>query len=319
MTALTEPGPRFPQGWFASNTFDAGDFDLDGLVAAKTSSGLSVSVVLPARNEAETIGAILEAINTVSGSLVDEIVVMDAGSDDGTADIAARAGARVHMDHRVMPEFGPALGKGDALWRSLAVTSGDLVAFVDADIRNPDPRFVSGLLAPLLARPEIQFVKAFYERPLEVGAVLHPSGGGRVTELLARPLLNLLWPDLSGLIQPLSGEYAGRRTLLEAVPFFTGYGVELGLLVDTLATVGLSGLAQVDLTERIHRNQNIDALSRMAFGILEVGLARLNQQQRLGLEALPEHYTQFQREDGQVVPIAHHLPMVERPPHRPAM
>lgn len=315
---MTDPGPRFPRDWFTANTFDASDFDHDGLVAAKAAAGVSVSVVLPARNEAETIGGILEAVTSLSGALVDEIVVMDAGSEDATAEIAAAAGARVHVDRQVLADHGPALGKGDALWRSLTVTSGDLVVFVDADIRNPDPRFVSGLLAPLLARPEIQFVKAYYERPLEVGAVLQPSGGGRVTELLARPLLNLLWPELSGLIQPLSGEYAARRSLLETLPFFTGYGVELGLLVDTLLAVGLNGLAQVDLTERIHRNQSIDALSRMSFGILEVALARLSQQRHLGLAGLPEHYTQFSREDGRVVPVSQHLPVVERPPHRPA-
>lgn len=308
--------PAFPEAWFRHNTFSSEQFDLRGLVQAKERSGLSVSVVLPAKDEAETIGGILEAVASLGGTLVDEIVVMDANSSDDTAAIAAGHGARVHADSRVLPEMGPALGKGDALWRSLSVTSGDVVVFVDADIRNPHPRFVTGLLAPLLARPDVAFTKAFYERPLEVGAVTHPTGGGRVTELLARPLINLLWPSLSGVIQPLSGEYAGRRTLLEELPFFSGYGVELGLLIDTIGHGGLDTLAQVDLSERVHRNQTIDALSRMAFGILEVAAKRLEDEGRGRLPDRPVHYTQFARGAVGVEPTHTYLPVVERPPMR---
>jgi glucosyl-3-phosphoglycerate synthase len=301
--------------WFDTRTYSVEDFDVDDLVRRKTGTGESVSVILPSRNEAATIGGVVDACRVLEGSLVDEIVVVDGGSTDGTADVARAAGALVVQDAELTPEQGPSIGKGDALWRSLHVTSGDIVVFVDTDIRNPGPRFVLGLLGPLLHEREIRFVKAFYERPVQLQEVLYPTGGGRVTELMARPLLNLFWPELAGLVQPLAGEYAARRELLERIPFFTGYGVELGLLIDTLALVGPSAIAQVDLHERVHRNQSIQALSRMAYGILQVAIERLGDVPD-ARQWLQDGYVQFERVDGRVVPVVNEVRIVERPPIR---
>ena len=303
--------------WFSSRTFSASDFDVDALVARKRDLGHRVSVVLPARNEAPTITGVVEAAMSLAGGLVDEVVVLDGGSSDDTAALAKAAGAEVVDDSSVMPEHGRCLGKGDALWRSLSVTSGDLVAFVDTDIRNPDPRFVYGLIGPLLADPEIAYVKAFYERPVQVSDVLHPTGGGRVTELCARPLLNTFWPSIAGLVQPLSGEYAGRRDLLERIPFFSGYGVEIAHLIDTLAVAGADAIAQVDLFERVHRNQPIEALSRMAYAILQVALQRLGRESELDVGPfLGGEYVQFERVDARVSPHATRVGDIERPPLR---
>lgn len=303
--------------WFTRRTFRAADYAPDQLAERKAALGVSVSVVLPALNEAPTVGDVVAACMSLHGTLVDEVVVIDGASTDGTADIAAAAGARVHQHTDVLPRYGPALGKGDALWRSLSVTSGDIVAFCDTDIRNPDPKFVWGLLGPLLCVPEVEFVKAFYERPVEMAGVLHATGGGRVTELTARPLLNLFWPELAGLVQPLSGEYAGRRSLLEQLPFFTGYGVELGHLIDTLDLRGADAIAQVDLAQRIHRNQGMSSLSRMAFGIMQVARQRLEAEGRLraDTDASQLPYVQFEREDdGAVHPREASVEVSQRPP-----
>jgi glucosyl-3-phosphoglycerate synthase len=298
-----------------SRTFYSDDFDVDQLIALKKESGQRVSVVLPSRNESETIEDVVAAARELHGSLVDEVVVLDGHSTDGTRELAEAAGAAVYVDSLVLGEYGPALGKGDALWRSLAVTTGDLIVFCDTDIRNADSRFVWGLLGPLLLTPEVQYVKGFYERPLKAGGVLQPTGGGRVTELTARPLLNLFWPELARLAQPLSGEYAGRRELLESIPFFTGYGVEIGLLIDTLAKCGAGALAQVDLGERIHRNQPMEALSRMAFGVVQVAMRRLGEAGRGPAGELPDLFLQFGRgEDGRLAMSEQRVTVVERPP-----
>ena len=304
--------------WFARRTFTAEDLDLADLVARKRAHGLSISLVLPARNEHETIGGVVGAAMALTGDLVDEVVVLDGASTDGTAELAAAAGATVHQDSEILPQFGRALGKGDALWRSLTVTSGDIVAFVDTDIRNPDPRFVWGIIAPLLLDDGIGFVKGFYDRPLEVAGVLQPSGGGRVTELTARPLLNLFWPALAGMVQPLSGEYAGRRDLLERVPFFTGYGVELGLLIDIAVNHGADVIAQVDVGKRVHRNQPLISLSRMSFAIAHVALQRLSEAGRAQFaETLGTRYVQFGRDDrGRIALQPRDVVDVERPPIR---
>lgn len=310
---MTLTVPRLPM----ERTWIARDLSVNELAARKAELGQTVSVVLPARNEADTIEGVVRACQELVGRLVDELVVIDGGSDDATVALAAEAGAVVHSDTLIMPEYGPGLGKGDALWRSLAVTKGDIVVYVDTDIRNPHPRFVYGLLGPLLVNPSLQLVKAFYERPVEIGKILHPSGGGRVTELLARPLLNLFWPDLASLVQPLSGEYAGRRELLEALPFFTGYGVELGMLIDTLNLAGAFAIGQVDLDERIHRNQSLEALSRMAFGIAQVAARRLVADGRLrDTDELPQAYAQFTRSPEGVARVTHQVEVVERPPLR---
>jgi glucosyl-3-phosphoglycerate synthase len=310
------PSPDALADWFARRTFHAADLDLAELVERKRASGRTISVVLPARNEASTVAAVVESAMALAGDLVDEVVVLDGASTDGTDELAARAGARVHQDAQIMAEFGRTRGKGDALWRSLAVTSGDIIAFVDTDIRNPDPRFVWGIVAPLLLDESIDFVKAFYDRPIEVGGTLQPSGGGRVTELLARPLLNLFWPDLAGLVQPLSGEYAGRRAVLERVPFFTGYGVEIGLLIDILALSGGDAIAQVDVGRRVHRNQELHDLSRMAYAIAAVALGRLVGAERATFtDALGDGgYVQFGRDDaGRVTLVTSEVGDTERP------
>lgn len=303
--------------WFASRTSASDDYSVTALAERKAAAGLAVSVVLPARNEAATVGHMVKAVTSLVDDLVDEVVVMNGGSTDRTPEVAAQAGARVHDDSAVLAEFGPAQGKGDALWRALGATTGDIVVYIDADIRNPDPRFVWGLLGPLLCDERVALVKGFYDRPLALGETVDRAGGGRVTELMARPLLNLLFPELAGLVQPLSGEYAARRELLEALPFFTGYGVEVGLLVDTLRLAGLDAIAQVDLGVRVHHNQPLADLSTMACGIARVLLQRVSEDERVNLRDLPEGYTQFGRDSGgRVVEQVGRVHVEERPPFR---
>jgi glucosyl-3-phosphoglycerate synthase len=207
--------------------------------------------------------------------LLDEIVLIDSDSTDRTREIAEQLGLPVFIHQRLLPELGARQGKGEALWKSLLVTKGDIVAWIDTDIVNIHPRFVYGILGPLLLNPRIQFVKGFYRRPLKVGEKVQAGGGGRVTELTARPLLNLFYPELSGVVQPLSGEYAGRRAALEQLSFFSGYGVETGLLIDLFEKYGLEAIAQVDLLERIHHNQPLEALSKMSFAILQAVIRKL--------------------------------------------
>ncbi len=271
--------------------------------------------MLPALNEAATVAKVVREVATLHPALVDEVVVIDGGSTDGTPDIAAAAGARVHAGRTLHPDDGEPAGKGDALWRGLSATSGDLVVFCDTDVRNFHARFVESLLGPLLTDPQVRFVKAFYERPIAVDDVVHVGEGGRVTELTARPLLNLFWPELAGFVQPLSGECAAHRSLLEALPFFTGYGVEFGLLVDTCAFAGVDAMAQVDLGERLHRNQSLAALSRMAYGVVQVAAQRLAAQGRLALAAGGAGaYLQFERDAAGVTGRYHDVSVVERPP-----
>jgi glucosyl-3-phosphoglycerate synthase len=207
--------------------------------------------------------------------LLDEIVLIDSDSTDRTRAIAAELDVPVFIHQELLPQLGARHGKGEGLWKSLLVTRGDLVLWIDTDIVNIHPRFVYGILGPLLANPRVQFVKGFYRRPLRVGSRVQAGGGGRVTELTARPLLNLFYPELSGVVQPLSGEYGGRRTALEQLPFFSGYGVESGLLIDVFDRFGLSAIAQVDLMERIHHNQPLEALSKMSFAIIQAIVRKL--------------------------------------------
>jgi glucosyl-3-phosphoglycerate synthase len=269
--------------WFGKRTYHYSQFEPAKLRAAKERLGLTVSVCLPTRDEAATVGAIVRALRKrllERSRLIDEIVVMDAGSVDDTVVIALAEGARVFREQDVLPEVGPGSGKGEALWKSLHACQGDVICWIDADISNFHPRFVQGLLGPLLVDPEVLYVKAFYERPIRERNALRSTGGGRVTELVARPLLNLLWPQLAGVVQPLSGEYAGRRVALEQVPFSSGYGVELGLLVDLAERFGMDAVAQVDLERRVHRNQDVQALGRMSFGILQAVFQRLVEEGR---------------------------------------
>jgi glucosyl-3-phosphoglycerate synthase len=303
------------RSWFDRRTSQAADWSAARLVDRKGST--RVSVVLPALNEEATVGAIVATIRrrlVERHGLVDELVVMDSGSSDRTAEAAEAAGARVVHRHEVLGEFEPLPGKGEVLWRSLAATTGDLVVFVDSDLRDFTADFVTGLLGPLLSDPAVRLVKATYDRPLTHGETVLPAGGGRVTELVARPLLNLHWPALAGFVQPLSGEYAARRDLLERIPFPTGYGVEVGILVDALRLAGLDALAQVDLARRKHRNQDISKLGRMASEIIQVVLARLEREGRLKLSGpLANELTQFERSgDGYLVDETVVAP-VERP------
>jgi nucleotide-binding universal stress UspA family protein len=273
--------------WFAENTFHRREFaDLTKLMELKEKRGVTISLGLPTLNEAETIGRI---IDTVKGEmmdavpLLDEIVVIDSASTDDTARIARERGVPVVTHQEILPQYGSYRGKGEALWKSLYVLRGDLILWVDTDIKNFYPGFVYGILGPLLRQPEIQYVKGFYRRPLKLDGKLLAEGGGRVTELTVRPLFNLFYPELSGLVQPLSGEYGGRREALERVPFFSGYGVETGLLLDLFNEHGLGAIAQVDLEERIHSNQSVAALSQMAFAILQVFMQRLEERKRISL------------------------------------
>jgi glucosyl-3-phosphoglycerate synthase len=273
------------QRWHRRRTF-AGDTlpPLDDLVARCNAAGERISVVLPALNESETIGAICRAIrHELMGSrpLVDELIVVDSSSEDGTRGIAEAAGARVYDVSELLDDVPVVPGKGEALWRSLSAVTGDIVVWIDSDIRNFSPRFVTGLVAPLLVDPTVSYVKGFYDRPILRDGELVPGEGGRVTELLARPLLAALFPELSGFAQPLAGEYAGRVEVLRRLPFFTGYSVEVGLLIDMLEVVGLDGLAQVDLGERIHRNRSLAELGPIAYAIARTILRRADSKGRV--------------------------------------
>ncbi|WP_340138154.1 glucosyl-3-phosphoglycerate synthase [Enterococcus hirae] len=296
--------------WYARRTSRAADWPL--VVQEAHKADTRVSVVLPPLNEEATVGSVVAMVVELAErtGLVDEVVVMDSGSTDATAEVAERAGATVHHRDDVLPWVGSRPGKGEVLWKSLAVTTGDVVVFVDSDLVDPHPALVTGLLGPLLCQPAVQLVKGCYDRPL---AGAGSTSGGRVTELVARPLISRLMPDLSGVIQPLSGEYAARRCLLERLPFVSGYGVEIGLLVDAVRLVGLDGLAQVDLGHRTHRNQDTAALGRMAAPVLATVLSRASPLH--DPDALLGELTQFARAaDGRWVPEKRDVSLHERPP-----
>lgn len=271
--------PPEVEKWFAENTFHAREFsDLDRLVALKEQRGVTISLGLPALNEQETVGHVIRVLRDAlvrDVPLLDEIVLIDSDSTDRTRQIAQAEGVSVYRHAQILPDHGSYQGKGEALWKSLHVLRGDIVVWVDTDIRNMHPKFIYGLIGPLLREGRIQFVKGYYRRPVQVGGRMYETGGGRVTELTARPLLNLFFPEISGLIQPLAGEYAGRREVLEQIPFFTGYGVETGMLIDILTRFGLGAIGQVDLEQRIHRNQSLRSLSMMSFQIVQVVMRRL--------------------------------------------
>ncbi|MFE0642381.1 glucosyl-3-phosphoglycerate synthase [Streptomyces sp. NPDC058877] len=302
--------------WLERRSWSMADRPLERILAAKRNT--KVSVVLPALNEEATVGDIVSVIRrelmTAAVPLVDELVVVDSGSTDRTAEVAAAAGARVVARDEVLPRIPAVPGKGEVLWRSLMATSGDVVCFVDADLRDFSADFVTGIVGPLLTDPDVDFVKAMYDRPFGAGADGPapggvPGQGGRVTELVARPLLNLHWPQLAGFVQPLGGEYAARRSLLEQLPFPVGYGVELGLLVDALHTVGLDALAQVDVGVRKHRHQDGQALGRMAAAIYRTAQVRLSR----GHLVRPR-LTQFERGAEGFEPRTYAVDTEERPP-----
>ncbi|MGH3520409.1 MAG: glucosyl-3-phosphoglycerate synthase [Haloechinothrix sp.] len=296
---------------YLPRTYQRQSWTLDDLAAAKGST--TVSVVLPALNEEQTVGAVVASVLPLAGTIVDEVVVVDSGSTDRTAQVAATAGARVVHRHEVLPDLEPLPGKGEVLWRSLAATTGDLIVFIDSDLIDPDPTFVPGLLGPVLLDSGVHLVKGFYRRPLRLETAEAGTGGGRVTEVLARPVLSALRPALAGLIQPLGGEYAATREFLEQVPFAAGYGVEIGLLLDAERLYGLDGLAQVNLGVRKHRNRSLLQLGVMARQILGAALGRC------GIDAgaaSAADFTQFVQVAGEWLAESTEVLVADRPPMR---
>jgi glucosyl-3-phosphoglycerate synthase len=305
--------------WLKTNTFHHSAFwDLHALIAEKEKQGLKISLCIPTLNEAKTIGkevVIFKSELMHRYPLLDEIAVIDSGSSDQTAEVARAFGADVYLSRDILPGYGEKRGKGENLWKAIYQLKGDIIVYIDADIKNIHPRFVYGLVAPLIYRPEIQYSKAFYDRPLASSQGIRPSGGGRVTEILIRPLFSLFFPELTALIQPLSGEYAVRRQVLERIPFPIGYGVETSHLIDVYHTWGLEAICQTDLDRRVHRNQSTRELGRMAFGILQTFLRRI---ESLGIVGdLPELSTmlrQFQVVNNTFEEVGVEIFEEERPP-----
>lgn len=305
--------------WLQENTYHHSRFqNIERLVELKREQDLTINVSLPTLNEEETIAKELVLIRNMLMDrypLVDEIAVVDSGSEDRTREIAREYGASVFRASEHLPEHGEYYGKGENLWKSLYLLDGDIIVYLDADIKNIDPKFVYGLVGPLLEQEELGYVKAFYERPLEVGDEERSTGGGRVTEILVRPLFNLFFPELSGMIQPLSGEYAGRRDILERLPFFIGYGVETGLLIDVSQRFGIESIAQVDLDRRVHHNQDLRALGKMAFEILQTFYNRVDEAGKIQLEQQLHHTFRWITASGDEYTLKQEtIEEVERPP-----
>jgi glucosyl-3-phosphoglycerate synthase len=290
--------------------------DTAALLAAK--GGRTISICIPTLNEAATIGSILGTIRTrlmEETPLVDEVLVIDSGSQDETTRIAASEGAKVFLSAEIAADSGSHLGKGENLWKALQASRGDVVCFLDGDISNFHPGFVAGLVGPLLSDETIDYVKAYYERPLAHGDAVHSSGGGRVSEILVRPLISMFYPELNFILQPLSGEYAARRSLLETLPFPVGYGVEIAHLIDLAKAGKLDRIAQTDLVRRIHRNRDDGDLGDTAFAILKVILRRLERDGKLSLTSpLPELHQRWIIDAATIQQISRHIPEPERPP-----
>lgn len=306
--------------WLKSNTFHHDQFwDLQALVKEKERQGLRISLCIPTLNEAKTIGKeviIFRSELMTRYPLIDELAVIDSGSEDDTLAIAHSFGADTYLSRDILPDMGEKKGKGENLWKAIYQLTGDIIVYIDADIKNIHPRFVYGLVAPLIYRPEMMYVKAFYDRPLAFNHDhVRPSGGGRVTEILIRPLFSLFFPELTGIIQPLSGEYAVRRKVLEEIPFPIGYGVETSHLIDIFTRRGLEAFGQTDLDQRIHRNQPTRALAKMSFGILQTFLGRM---QALGMirdmSDFRQILRQFQVRDDTYEKVEYTIREEERPP-----
>ena len=286
--------------WFERRSYNHEEFrDIENLARRKREQGLTVSLVLPGRNVADTVGGIIEQIMILNeqAPLVDQILVVDADSADGTAEIAAAKGAEVYSENELLSHYGGAHGKGDAMWRSLSVAKGDLVMFADADTRDFKAQFVYGTLGPILTFfPDVRFVKAAYRRPFKSDETVQQDGGGRVTELITKPLFNLFYPELTGFVQPLAGEFVADKELFSSIPFLTGYAVETGIMIDVLKKVGLDAMAQVDLGTRQNRHQPLFDLGRMSYAVLRAVARRLRQGgrlQQLRDPSLPDFLFQF--------------------------
>ena len=305
--------------WLQSNTFHHSQFwDLLRMIEEKEKRGLTISLCIPTLNEEKTIGkeVVLFKSELVDRyPLLDEIAVIDSGSTDRTIEVAASFGASVYLSGDILPQMGFKRGKGENLWKAIYQLQGDIIVYVDADIKNIHPRFVYGLVAPLIYRPEIKYVKAFYDRPLALSKEIRPSGGGRVTEILVRPLFSLFFPELTAIIQPLSGEYAVRREILERIPFPVGYGVETSHLIDVYDGWGIEAFAQTDLDKRVHRHQATRDLGKMSFGILRTFLKRLKSKGIIkDLPELTPFLRQFQAREDHYEQIIHEIVEEERPP-----
>ncbi len=266
--------------WFEKNRYKCDSFkNIKRLVELKKKKKKTISVVIPTLNEEGSVGKVINVIKDSlfdKYKLIDEIIVIDSGSTDNTKEVVEKNGIKFICSKDILKKYKWHKGKGENLWKALYVTKGDIIVYIDADIDNIHPRFVYGLVGPLLTNDKIGYTKGFYKRPIKSGKEIQPLGGGRTTELTVRPLLNMFFPRLSGFIQPLSGEYAARRSILEKIPFFTGYGVETAMLIDITKKFGLKKIAQVDLKRRVHRNQTLAGLSNQAFGILGVFSKRAN-------------------------------------------
>lgn len=307
--------------WLKNNTFHYEEFsDLGKLEWVKKQKKIKISLCFPTLNEEKTIAkeiVIMRSELMLKHQILDEIVVIDSGSADNTVKIAKQYGARVCVASNILPDLpGNIRGKGENLWKALYITRGDIIVYIDADIKNIHHRFAYGLIGPLLLKEGIKYVKAFYDRPIALDQQrVQPTGGGRVTELVVRPLFSLLFPALSQIIQPLSGEYAGYREIFEQVSFPIGYGIETSMLLDIYEKWGMDIIAQVDLDKRIHRNQDTLALGRMAFGILQTFFTRLEKQGNLSLKTkVYNEMLQYQFADNLYKPNPSKIVEMERPP-----
>ena len=306
--------------WLKENTFHYSEFgDLSRLVDEKQKKNLKISLCLPTLNEEKTIAKEIIIMKSELMSrfpLVDELVVIDSGSSDNTVAIARSFGADVYNANEILPDLEQFKGKGENLWKALYITTGDIIVYIDADIKNIHHRFAFGLIGPLLRFDKIKYVKAFYDRPISIGKNrIRPTGGGRVTELVIRPLFSLFFPELTQILQPLSGEYAGFREIFEKIPFPIGYGVETSMILDIYEKWGLEVIAQVDLDRRIHRNQDTKALGRMSFAILKTFI---NRQKNLGLAEfksdLYDEIIQYNLVENEYQPDIFKIAGLERPP-----
>ncbi|MHC4870424.1 MAG: glucosyl-3-phosphoglycerate synthase [Planctomycetota bacterium] len=304
--------------WLEKNTFHHSSFwDLEQLVKTKEEKNLKVSLCIPTLNEEKTIGKeiiIFKSELKDRYPLLDEIVVIDSGSTDNTLEVAKSFGAEVHLSSDILPDLGEKKGKGENLWKAIYQLEGDIIVYIDADIKNIHARFAYGLIAPLIYNDDIKYVKAFYDRPLAMSQGLRPSGGGRVTEILIRPLFSLFFPELTAIIQPLSGEYAVRRKVLQEIPFPIGYGVETSHIIDVYQKWGLGAFGQTDLDKRVHRNQKTQDLAKMSFGILQSFLSRIEAMGLIDkLPQLGEALYQFQCKENKHERVEKTIVEEERP------